>query len=247
MFEAGIAERAGCARTVLVVSMDAAFCEEVKSQLDAKCSHLRVMGVGTLAEAVGQRPAAMLLEESALRAGEADGERSPSLWAAASSLAEVAPTVVVGPPEQQMAIASLLAAGKVDYVVRRGAYVEVAVGLLERRLRQGTVEKANWVCDGTAAGCVTMEKIRAGAQAGGDFGEILRHELNNPLTGILGNAELLLVELRRRRIELPKSVEARLETIASLAVRMRETVRMLSERWAAEVEGDAKELMEDRK
>jgi len=30
-----------------------------------------------------------------------------------------------------------------------------------------------------------------------DFGEVLRHELNNPLTGILGNAELLLVEVHR--------------------------------------------------
>ncbi len=28
-----------------------------------------------------------------------------------------------------------------------------------------------------------------------DFGEVLRHELNNPLTGILGNAEMLLVAL----------------------------------------------------
>jgi nitrogen-specific signal transduction histidine kinase len=34
------------------------------------------------------------------------------------------------------------------------------------------------------------------------FGEVLRHELNNPLTGTLGNAELLLVELRHRSIEL---------------------------------------------
>jgi signal transduction histidine kinase len=30
-----------------------------------------------------------------------------------------------------------------------------------------------------------------------DFGRLLRHELNNPLTGILGNAEL-----RRSNIEL---------------------------------------------
>lgn len=31
-----------------------------------------------------------------------------------------------------------------------------------------------------------------------DFGEGLQHELNNPLTGILGNAELLLSDQRRR-------------------------------------------------
>lgn len=68
-----------------------------------------------------------------------------------------------------------------------------------------------------------------------DFGEVLRHELNNPLTGILGNAELLLVELRRHNLELPVRAEARLETIAALAVRMRETVRRLSEEWQPQV------------
>jgi signal transduction histidine kinase len=62
----------------------------------------------------------------------------------------------------------------------------------------------------------------------------LRHELNNPLTEILGNAELLLVELRRKNVELPPEAKARLETIAVLAVRMRETVRWLSEQWEAQ-------------
>jgi signal transduction histidine kinase len=67
-----------------------------------------------------------------------------------------------------------------------------------------------------------------------DFGAVLRHELNNPLTGILGNAELLLVELRRKNVELPAQAQARLETIAALAVRMRETVRRLSEEWESQ-------------
>ncbi|PYU24390.1 MAG: hypothetical protein DMG30_09160 [Acidobacteria bacterium] len=57
-----------------------------------------------------------------------------------------------------------------------------------------------------------------------DFGEILRHEVNNPLTGILGNAEMLLA----KRDYLPASAIERLETIAHLAVRLRETVRRLS-------------------
>jgi len=66
-----------------------------------------------------------------------------------------------------------------------------------------------------------------------DFGELLRHELNNPLTGILGNAELLLVEMQRGDGVLPEQARLRLETIAALAVRMRETVRRLSEDWQA--------------
>jgi len=53
---------------------------------------------------------------------------------------------------------------------------------------------------------------------------MLRHEVNNPLTGILGNAEMVLA----KRDQLPSSVIERLETIANLAVRLRETVRRLS-------------------
>jgi signal transduction histidine kinase len=63
-----------------------------------------------------------------------------------------------------------------------------------------------------------------------NFGELLRHELNNPLTGILGNAELLLAELRRTNGERDSPTDLkRLEIIAALAVRMRETVRRLSQ------------------
>jgi signal transduction histidine kinase len=65
-----------------------------------------------------------------------------------------------------------------------------------------------------------------------DFGEVLRHELNNPLTGILGNAELLLSEIRRNDDgRLPVGGLQRLETIATLAVRLRETIRRLSQEW----------------
>jgi signal transduction histidine kinase len=77
-----------------------------------------------------------------------------------------------------------------------------------------------------------------------DFGAVLRHELNNPLTGILGNAELLLVELRRKNVELPEQAQSRLETIAALAVRMRETVRRLSEEWQAQFAQETDEVSE---
>jgi signal transduction histidine kinase len=67
-----------------------------------------------------------------------------------------------------------------------------------------------------------------------DFAEVLRHELNNPLTGILGNAELLLAEIVRKKDgKLPHGGLERVETIAALAVRMRETVRQLSHEWEA--------------
>jgi signal transduction histidine kinase len=62
----------------------------------------------------------------------------------------------------------------------------------------------------------------------------LRCELNNPLTGILGNAELLLAEIARKNDgKLPHGGLERVETIAALAMRMRETVRQLSHQWEA--------------
>jgi signal transduction histidine kinase len=72
----------------------------------------------------------------------------------------------------------------------------------------------------------------------GDFGHVLRHELNNPLTGIMGNAELLLAEVKRKNMELPPLAVRRLEIIVALAIRMRETVRGLSDEWSVR-EGDA--------
>jgi signal transduction histidine kinase len=69
-----------------------------------------------------------------------------------------------------------------------------------------------------------------------NFGEILRYELNNPLTSILGNAELLLAEIRRHNAgQLSDTGIKRLETVAAL-VRMRETVRRLSQAYDSRVE-----------
>jgi len=50
-----------------------------------------------------------------------------------------------------------------------------------------------------------------------------------PVTGILGNAEMLL----NGRQWLPQDAVPRLETITDLAVRLRETIRRLSGAWEA--------------
>jgi len=60
-----------------------------------------------------------------------------------------------------------------------------------------------------------------------DVAEIFRHEINNPLTGILGNAELLL----SHGVRLPAADTQRLQTVVDLAVRLRETIRRLSGSW----------------
>src|SRR3954462_4110718 len=49
----------------------------------------------------------------------------------------------------------------------------------------------------------------------------VRHEINNPLTGVLGQAQLLLRE------ELSPAARKRVETIEQLASRIRDTVAQL--------------------
>ncbi|MGH9871921.1 MAG: histidine kinase dimerization/phospho-acceptor domain-containing protein [Pyrinomonadaceae bacterium] len=51
----------------------------------------------------------------------------------------------------------------------------------------------------------------------------VRHEINNPLTGVLGQAQLLLRE------DLPERAKKRAETIEALALRIRDIVAQLRE------------------
>lgn len=154
-------------------------------------------------------PRVILLDESAMN-GRGGG--AETLEAVVASLTEHAPVVVTGAAQHQEALTFLISAGAVDLVARVGNFAPVAAGLIARRVRLG--EKAAAMCAAESAG-------------DRDFGELLRHEVNNPLTGILGNAEMLL----KHRDGLPPHTVARLETIAELAVRLRETIRRLSDCW----------------
>src|SRR6266436_7077069 len=146
--------------------------------------------------------------------------KMPRLNSVVSALAVHAPVVVIGGPDQESELASLVAAGAADFVERAGGGLPVALEMVERRLRQ-----AQQVA-GDAQQFVAVKNVLKGEA----FGEVLRHEMNNPLTGILGNAELLLAEVRRKNDgRLPQGGQQRLETIAALAVRLRETVRRLSQ------------------
>jgi signal transduction histidine kinase len=129
-------------------------------------------------------------------------------------LSETAPVVVVGVAEWQPEFTFLITSGAVDFVPRSGDYVAIAASRAERRIH--------------LAASASKGPLSVAAEPGdSDFGEILRHEVNNPLTGILGNAEMLLA----RKDHLPAAVIERVETIAELAVRLRETVRRLSHTW----------------
>lgn len=138
-----------------------------------------------------------------------------SLEEAARRMALFAPVIVIAPSEKQPQLISLLSAGEIDFVARSGEFLSLAAAFVERRLRPPqAVEdefRSAWTADLPS-----------------DFAEVLRHEINNPLTGILGNAELLLSQLRPNLT--PVSVQ-RLETVVDLAVRLRETIRCLSSEW----------------
>lgn len=210
---------------MLLVSNDAGFCAAMRREFDSSALRVRAAAVSSVAAA--QRileedsPGVILLEEDAV-AGDGAEPRGPgqSLESVVAPLAVHAPVVVIGPAEKRGELAGLIEAGVADFVERKTSAFAEARGLIQRRLLQAEQD-------------LTSEQ-GALDDDGQDFGEVLRHELNNPLTGILGNAELLLAEIRRKKDgKIPTGGEQRLETIATLAVRLRETVRRLSEQWEA--------------
>jgi signal transduction histidine kinase len=210
-------------QTILVVSDDAALTAAARQEFEPNIAGLRVASVTSVAAArrilEDDAPAVILLEEAAI-GPEADGPRGivPRLDAVVTSLAVYAPVVVIGTSERCVELSARLDDGAADYVMRDGGCLPSALGFVRRRLLDAQ-KVADSACDPLA-------------EIGEDFGEVLRHELNNPLTGILGNAELLLAELHRKNDgKLPRGGEQRLETIAALAVRLRETVRRLSQEW----------------
>jgi signal transduction histidine kinase len=200
-------------RTIFIISGDSETAERCVEELAAYGGHNRTPVAGTVEQArkrMGRiAPAAVFLDESAIDI--ANG--TETLESAVALLTENAPVVVAAAPEKQTSMSFLIISGAVDFVARSGEFLPIVAGMLDRRARMSE----------RATGTIQFPKDGLS----GDFGEILRHEVNNPLTGILGNTELLLA----RRDGLPPAAVERLETIAELAVRLRETVRYLSNAW----------------
>jgi signal transduction histidine kinase len=221
--------------TILLVSDDAALRAAARHELETIDDRRHVSSVSTVdaARRIVQdaAPAVILLTET-LDAGDLLEHHANRLGVAVSSLAFYAPVVVIGDAGHQTELSGLVAAGSADYVVRTGECLTIALGLVERRLRQAQDEAQS--VPPTPEMAEDPQPFPGRELHGEDFGEVLRHELNNPLTGILGNAELLLSEMRRKSDgRMPQGAPQRLETIAALAVRLRESVRRLSTEWEA--------------
>jgi len=217
--------------TVLLITQDTALCTAVRGALERSEPPCHVAAVETFAAACRTvadfSPDVILLEESSLPDAQPDSSPRPSpLEDVVAALAGFAPVVVLGGRRAPAGLSALIAAGAADFIEDGQAHLPAAAACVEKRLqtqRRFTADSPEW----------------AGADASNQdsFGEILRHELNNPLTGILGNAELVLAEARRKSsAQISEGNLKRLETIAALAVRMRETVRRLSQ--ACEARGD---------
>jgi signal transduction histidine kinase len=122
-----------------------------------------------------------------------------------------APVILFGSPQRQVEFARLLAGDRLDFVGRCGDFIPLVVSLLERRLQSTAIPKAASLSSSLA-------------ETAPDLASIFRHEINNPLTGILGNAELVLAHS-----DGVSSIDKqRLQTVVDLAVRLRETIRRVS-------------------
>jgi len=132
---------------------------------------------------------------------------------ALAPLIAVAPIVLFAPVERQPEIAPLVVSGDVEFVARAGDFVPVVAGLIERRLR--------WAEQSSSLLGPPWAEVPE------DVGAVFRLEINNPLTGILGNAELLLAHRER----LSPVDTQRLQIVVDLSVRLRETIRRLSNAW----------------
>ncbi|HEX4643562.1 MAG TPA: histidine kinase dimerization/phospho-acceptor domain-containing protein [Candidatus Acidoferrales bacterium] len=200
-------------RTIFIICGDPIMAQRCIDELAAFGSRYRTVlatGVEQARKKIGRNvPAAVFLDETAI--GILD--REETLESAVARLTETAPVVVAAAADAQSGLTFLITSGAVDFVARTRKCETLVAGMLDRRVRMA--ERA------------TAMVQFSGEELSGDFGEILRHEVNNPLTGILGNTELLLA----RRDRLPPAAVERLETIAGLAVRLRETVRRLSNAW----------------
>jgi len=203
--------------SVLLVSPEPQTAARIASWLSEGPTPVEARHAETLRHArrlVLREPFAAIFLDEAVAAGE-------EVRAVVRELARNAPVVAAVGPDTARDLSALVIAGAADCVPPGPEFLDLAAALIERRLLSSRrlierVQESNH----------ETELLPAEQE---DFGSFLRHELNNPLTGILGNAEMLL----HRRQWLPEYAVPRLETIADLAVRLRETIRRLSGAWEA--------------
>ena len=193
-------------RGVLIAVADRSLGERLASALSGLREDCRVEQAASLLEL--RLLASRIAPEAILIDGDlVEGESLPD---ALRPFVAFAPVIFLAALQRRAEAAPMVAEGDVEFVARSGNFVSLAAALLARRIRWARMSESllgpPW------------------AAVNGDLGTIFRHEINNPLTGILGNAELVLGHSER----LGTIDAQRLQTVVDLAVRLRETIRRLS-------------------
>ena len=225
------------ARVVLLVTADTALARRLIRMLSGENDLLRMdeerpyqlpiaTSIAQARSCIGRAvPSVILLDESVAAAG--------LFTDVLRDLAHFAPIIFLAAPENLARwcalseLSELVTEGRVECVPRYGDFVPLTARLIERHAQNHSefrgLERRVHAAPATVV--AVPERVQLDPDhAPRDFGEVLRHEVNNPLTGILGNAELLL----SRRDRLSTDMVERLEVIAELAIRLRETIRRLS-------------------
>lgn len=197
------------ARGALLCVADAGLAEQLTREL-THCAHIGTVSIAAnLADLIERiekdSPCVILLDDELFQ-----GAPPPEVL---RQLTKTAAVVLIAAAERQSEFLRMVAEGEVEFVARRGEFIPLAACLVERRL--------SWAQRSASSGRSPW------AEMPDDVAEIFRHEINNPLTGILGNAELLL----SHGVRLPAADTQRLQTVVDLAVRLRETIRRLSDAW----------------
>ena len=195
---------AGASSCILLGIPDSALAQRLAGQIKVFARESRVVTASKLDQlrdlAANSRPELIFLDSDVL-----GGRR---LFEAVQQLVTIAPVVVLAPVNSHAELARLVAGGEVEFIGRIGDFVPLAVALLERR-----VNRARSLSSHKNQELTSRPRI----------GELFRHEINNPLTGILGNVELVLAH----REHLSTVEVQRLQTVIDLAVRLRESIRRI--------------------
>lgn len=183
---------------VLAVDLHVVEYDALARALSESDSGPRLLGVSAGPQAfAGLEPADLATVITPWASFEALQAARPGEWIHSGAV----PVLILLSPGEEDAASSLLAYDHIDLIVRTGAHLPLLAACLRRALRR---RQFGWE----------------------EIGRLVRHEINNPLTGVLGNAELILAGPN----SLPVPVRNRLSVIINLAVRMRDVVRTLEER-----------------
>ncbi len=192
-------------KKLLVLEPNRRLAQEMVNVLAAADLRLELSLVPTPAQAAAQldqRPIDLLLCDP--------GGLPNSVASLLDRAARDTGAIVIAEPGLEEWLGGWLDHRHVDCLLKAGDFVRLLPPLVRKHLTRRELE----------ARLAEMGRVVAAVR---ELTAAVRHELNNPLTGVLGNAELVL---QHRQGLSPENIR-RLEGIVELAVRMRQYLKEL--------------------